>query len=162
MSERQVSEVIFSIANGIDEALSAAKLIERLITASHPCVVGWINGHTHQHAIRAVREDGAPGGFWQVTTASHIDWPQQARIVELLETTRGLALGCTVIDSATPVSYTGQENLADPAVLAALARELAANDWQVRGQIMADGGVGAGIVTDRNVVLPIDWPRAAD
>jgi hypothetical protein len=26
-------EVVFSIANGIDEALSAAKLIERLITA---------------------------------------------------------------------------------------------------------------------------------
>jgi hypothetical protein len=44
-------------------------------------------------------------------------------------------------------------------VLAALARELAANDWQDRDQIMADGG--AGIVTDRNVVLPIDWPRPA-
>ena len=62
-------------------------------------------------------------------------------------------------DSAAPVSYAGQENLADPAVLAALARELAANDWQVRDQIMAGGGAGAGTVTDRNVILPIDWPR---
>jgi metallophosphoesterase (TIGR03767 family) len=133
----------------------------RDVLLSHPCVVGWINGHTHVHAIEAIRADGAPGGFWQVTTASHIDWPQQARIIELLETGDGLALGCTVIDSAAPASYVGQEDLADPAVLAALARELAANDWQVRDQIAADGGAGAGAVTDRNVVLPIDWPRPA-
>ena len=37
-----------------------------------PCVVAWINGHTHVHAVTAVREEGAPGGFWQITTASHI------------------------------------------------------------------------------------------
>ena len=48
---------------------------------------------------------------------------------------------------------------ADPAVLAALARELAANDWQVRDQISAEGGAGAGIEADRNVLLAIDWPR---
>jgi hypothetical protein len=68
-------------------------------------VVAWVNGHTHTHAITAIRQDGAPGGFWQVTTASHIDWPQQARIIELLETPAGLALACTVIDSAAPASY---------------------------------------------------------
>jgi hypothetical protein len=46
---------------------------------------------------------------------------------------------------------------------AALARELAASDWQVRDQIAADGGAGAGAgtVADRNVVLPIGWPRSA-
>jgi hypothetical protein len=48
-----------------------------------------------------------------------------------------------------------------PATLAALARELAANDWQVRDQITADGGAGAGTAADRNAVLPIDWPRPA-
>ena len=47
----------------------------------------------------------------------------------------------------------------DPAVLAVLARELAANDWQVRDQISAEGGAGAGIEADRNVLLAIDWPR---
>ena len=51
--------------------------------------------------------------------------------------------------------------LADPAELAALARELAANDWQVRDLITADGGAGAGTAADRNVVLAIDWPRPA-
>jgi hypothetical protein len=60
-----------------------------------------------------------------------------------VETGSGLVLGGTVMDSAAPVSHHGHEDLADPAVLAALSRELAANDWQVRGQITAAGGAGA-------------------
>jgi hypothetical protein len=93
-----------------------------------------------------------------VTTASHIDWPQQARIIELLETDHGLALACTVIDSAAPAGYRGD---GDPADLAALGRELAANDWQLRDLITADGGAGAGTAADRNVVLTVEWPRRA-
>jgi metallophosphoesterase (TIGR03767 family) len=147
---------------GADRRVLAAELCALLL--AHPCVVAWVNGHTHVHAISAIREDGAPGGFWQVTTASHIDWPQQARIVELLETSGGLVLACTVIDGAAPASHraglTDPAGLADPARLAALARELAANDWQVRDQITADGGAGAGTAADRNALLAIDWPRA--
>ncbi len=45
--------------------------------------------------------------------------------------------------------------------LAALSRELAANDWQVRDEITAEGGKGAGTPADRNVVLTLDWPRTA-
>jgi hypothetical protein len=44
-------------------------------------------------------------------------------------------------------------------LLAALARELAANDWQVRDQMTADGGAGAGTAADPNVVLAVEWPR---
>ena len=156
---------------GADRRVLAAELRDLLL--ARPCVVAWVNGHTHVHAISAVREDGAPGGFWQVTTASHIDWPQQARIVELLETGDGLVLACTVIDSAAPARHgaghragagrgagaADQAELADPGRLAALARELAANDWQVRDQITADGGAGAGTAADRNTLLAIDWPR---
>jgi hypothetical protein len=43
--------------------------------------------------------------------------------------------------------------------MAALARELAANDWQVRELITPDGGAGAGTSADRNVILLVDWPR---
>ena len=129
----------------------------RAVLLAHPCVVAWLNGHTHVHSVTAVA-DGSGAGFWQVTTASHIDWPQQARIVEFLATPAGLAIGCTVIDSAAAAAYQGS---ADPADLAALARELAANDWQVRDLITADGGAGAGTAADRNVVLAIDWPRKA-
>jgi hypothetical protein len=62
-----------------------------------------------------------------------------------------------VIDSAAPARYLGNDG---PADLAALARELAANDWQVRDQITAEGGGGAGAAADRNTVLTIDWPRS--
>ena len=73
-----------------------------------------------------------------------------------------------VIDSAAPASHSASQGVgladqadqADPARLAALARELAANDWQVRDQITADGGAGAGTAADRNALLAIEWPRA--
>ena len=140
---------------GVDRRVLAGEL--RAVLLAHPCVVAWVNGHTHVHAVTAIT-DGSGAGFWQITTASHIDWPQQARIIEFLGTPGGLAIGCTVIDSAAAATYQGS---ADPAGLAALARELAANDWQVRDLITADGGAGAGTASDRNVVLAIDWPRTA-
>jgi len=140
---------------GAGRRVLAAEL--RAVLLAHPCVVAWVNGHTHVHAVSAVT-DGDGGGFWQITTASHIDWPQQARIIEFLATPAGLAIGCTVIDSAAAATYQGS---GDPADLAALARELAANDWQVREEITAEGGAGAGTAIDRNVVLAIDWPRNA-
>ena len=120
------------------------------------CVVAWINGHTHIHAVTAVHHEGSPGGFWQVTTASHIDWPQQARVIEVLQAEGALAIACTVIDSDAPAGFA---DLDEPGAMAALARELAANDWQVRDQITPDGGAGAGTAADRNVILPVDWPR---
>jgi metallophosphoesterase (TIGR03767 family) len=123
------------------------------------CVVAWINGHTHVHAVTAVREEGAPGGFWQITTASHIDWPQQARMIEVLEAAGAIAICCTVIDSDAPAAPAGFAGIDEPAGLAALARELAANDWQVRDAITAEGGAGAGTADDRNVILLVDWPR---
>ena len=64
------------------------------------------------------------------------------------------AIACTVIDGRAAATR-------DPADLAALARELAANDWQLRDLITADGGAGAGTAADRNVVLTVEWPRRA-
>jgi metallophosphoesterase (TIGR03767 family) len=141
---------------GADRRILAAELQELLL--AHPCVVAWLNGHTHEHNIRAVTDRSGSAGFWQVTTASHIDWPQQGRVVELLAIDGALVIACTVIDSAAPAGYRDTESTAD---LAALSRELSANDWQLRDQITAEGGSGAGTAADRNVVLPVDWPRAA-
>jgi len=140
---------------GADRRVLAAELRDVLL--AHPNVVAWLNGHTHVHSVTAIT-DGEGAGFWQITTASHIDWPQQARIVEFVATGSGLAIACTVIDSAAAASYEGGAETAD---LAALARELAANDWQVRDLITPDGGAGAGTAADRNVVLAVDWPRTA-
>ncbi len=54
----------------------------------YPNVVAWVNGHTHSQLGDAARARGRPavgGGFWEVNTASHVDWPQQSRIVELVD-----------------------------------------------------------------------------
>jgi metallophosphoesterase (TIGR03767 family) len=138
---------------GAGRRVLAAELRDVLL--AHPNVVAWLNGHTHAHAVSAITNGDT--GFWQITTASHIDWPQQARFIELLAVPGGLAIACTVIDTAAPAAYQGT---ADPADLAALSRELAANDWQVRELITPEGGAGAGTATDRNVILGLEWPRS--
>jgi hypothetical protein len=79
-------------------------------------------------------------------------------VIELLATDGGLAICCTVLDTAAPAACAGRGG---PADLAALARELAANDWQVRKEITDRGGAGAGTPADRNAVLLVEWPRPA-
>jgi len=98
-------------------------------------VVLWLNGHTHMNGI------AARGGFWEVTTSSIVDWPCQARVVELYETAGGeLAIGCTMLDH-------------DGEGLAGLHRELAAN---VPSRGFDDGS--AGKVDDRNTILLLPKP----
>lgn len=117
---------------------------------AHPEVVAWVNGHTHANRVTPHRRaDG--GGLWEITTASHIDWPQQARLVEVTDNDDGtLSIFTTMVDHAGPAS--GTWDLDDPASLAGLARELSANDWH-------DHGHGTGGVLDRNVELVVADPR---
>jgi predicted HD phosphohydrolase len=61
-----------------------------------------------------------------------------------------------VIDSAAPATPPTANG---PLALAALSREISANDWQTRSQIAA-GGAGAGGPSDRNVILTLA-PRVA-
>ncbi|MFE3881352.1 TIGR03767 family metallophosphoesterase [Streptomyces lydicus] len=109
------------------------------VLAAHPHVVGWINGHSHKNEIIA------HGSFWEVSTASHIDFPQLARVIELVDNHDGtLSLFTTLIESAAPhrtdfgdLSQTG---------LAALYRELSFNAPEARSDL-------AGTARDRNVEL---------
>jgi len=91
-----------------------------------PVVIGWLNGHTHLNQILAHRGTGG-AGFWEVTTASCIDFPQQQQMVELVDNRDGtISLFTTVVDhaaDATPGS--GGDYLS----LASRSRELASNDW---------------------------------
>ena len=105
-----------------------------LLLASN-CVVAWIAGHVHFHAAQYRGDDRR--GFWEITTSSLIDWPQQVRLLELLRIDDGagpqIALVSTVVDHASPVGDGfGRPALDDPAVLAGISRELAANDYRVR------------------------------
>jgi metallophosphoesterase (TIGR03767 family) len=91
----------------------------------YPVVVGWLNGHTHLNQILAHTRSG--GGFWEVTTASCIDFPQQQQVVEIADNRDGtMSLFTTVLDHASPVAPGASGSYLD---LAAQSRELAANDW---------------------------------
>jgi metallophosphoesterase (TIGR03767 family) len=135
----------------------------RQLLLRYPNVVGWINGHTHvNHIIPHQRPAGwsVPGGFWEVNTAAHIDFPQQARIVELVDNHDGtLSIFGTIIDSLAPLRWNGTRNVTE---LAALGRELAANDWQERvNRPDAQGHDGRrGAASDRNVELLVHAPFA--
>ena len=124
----------------------------------YPNVVCWVNGHTHEHAVRPVRASpsAAHPGFWQVTTASHVDWPQQSRVVELgVDAATGdVVVTTSVLDHLGQLDPRGYP-LEDPGTLAGWSRELAANAWQGR----RDGQVpGAGSPLDRNVQLVVPAP----
>jgi hypothetical protein len=112
-----------------------------------PRVVAVLAGHTHRNAIAPRRS--AAGGYWLITTASIIDWPQQWRALRLVQTAGGgVALETWMVD------HTGRPN--DEASLAGIARDLAFLDPQ--------GGRPAGAAgppTARNVrlFLPSRAPR---
>jgi metallophosphoesterase (TIGR03767 family) len=138
------------VATGGDPAprvLGDAVVAELL---AHEQVIAWVNGHTHKNQVWA-RPRAGGGGFWEINTASHIDWPSQSRIIEVADNRDGtLSLFTTVVDHAGPASYAG--NTADAIHVAGLARELAANDWHNRG----DGYRGT--VDARNVELVLPAP----
>jgi metallophosphoesterase (TIGR03767 family) len=119
-----------------------------------PNLVVWVNGHSHVNAIYAhPQTKGARlgGGFWEVNTASHIDWPEQARLVEIVDNVDGtLSIFGTIVDSAAPASNHGR--LDTPLQLAALSRELAVNDPQERQTHRR------GDPSDRNVELLVAAP----
>lgn len=120
---------------------------------NHPQVIAWVNGHTHTNQVWARRQDGLPGGFWEINTASHTDFPQQSRLVEVVDNQDGsLSIFTTMLDHAGPAAYGGR--LQDPVSLAGLSRELSANDWH-EVENNRRGAVGA-----RNVELLVRAARA--
>ena len=53
------------------------------------------------HGAHAART--ASGGFWEINTASHIDFPQQSRLIELADNRDGtLSIFTTMVDHAGP------------------------------------------------------------
>ncbi|WP_434970252.1 TIGR03767 family metallophosphoesterase [Microbacterium sp. bgisy207] len=122
----------------------------------YPVVIGWLNGHTHLNQILA-HADGERG-FWEITTASCIDFPQQQQVVEIVDNRDGtLSLFTTVLDHASPAVPGSSGSVAD---LASRSREFAANDW-AESPMMRRGSP-----LDRNTELllkaPFDLSRITD
>jgi metallophosphoesterase (TIGR03767 family) len=125
-----------------------------------PGVVAYVAGHTHENQITPYVRKDHRSGFWEINTASHVDWPQQARLIQIMDNHDGtLSLFNTVIDQAAPVAApaSGPANVFTNTQLASLARQLAANDPQGKG--IGTDKSGSGRRSDRNVELVIRDPR---
>ncbi|WP_223916455.1 TIGR03767 family metallophosphoesterase [Arthrobacter sp. NicSoilC12] len=92
-----------------------------------PNVVAWMNGHIHRHRVTPHKPKYETGGFWEITTASLIDYPQQSRIIELLDNGDGtLSIAATLVDHSSPESVIHEGPQTAPS-LAALSLELSGN-----------------------------------
>jgi hypothetical protein len=147
----------------------------------HPAVVGFVAGHEHENKVLPYERDpGAgpvEGGFWEIATAAHIDWPQQSRALDLVDNRDGsLSIFGTLLDhnsapnpGGAPAPRTAGEGGPPPSPdgrgaspesvtrLGSISRELSFNDPDSfngeDGRPDARGGEG-----DRNVELLVRDP----
>jgi metallophosphoesterase (TIGR03767 family) len=121
----------------------------------YPNVILYVNGHNHKNQITSYRRHYLiTGGFWEVTTASHIDWPYQSRIFEIAEGAGTTSIFTTMVDIDVPVDWRGLD-INEPKTLASLSREAAANDLQQRTSGVLNR---PGDLPDRNTQLLVPTP----
>jgi metallophosphoesterase (TIGR03767 family) len=143
-----MNNVLIGTGGTLSSRVLGSTIVKYLLTK--PQVIAWVNGHTHRNEI--IAHPGPLGGFWEINTASHIDFPQQGRIIELADNTDGtLSIFTTILDHAAEAAWDG--TLETPLALASLSRELSANDWQH----MDTGGAG-----DLNAELIVKTPPGYD
>jgi hemolysin type calcium-binding protein len=134
----------------------------RALLSEHHNVIAYVAGHTHENKVLACgSDDGCPAGgnWWEINTAAVADWPQQSRLIEVMDNRDGtLSLLGTltdpggplaVPDSGTPAAGFGNDQLAS------ISHAVTANDPQL-GDGTAEGGA-----QDQNVELLVDDPRTA-
>ena len=139
----------------------------------HPSVVAFIAGHEHENKVQPFERRTATGpvtgGFWEIATASHIDWPQQSRVLDLVDNLDGtLSIFGTILDHDAPPEPggapapepdgDGRGTVAESVKrLSSISRELSFNDPDSfngeDGRPEARGGEG-----DRNVELIVRDP----
>ncbi|HUS21228.1 MAG TPA: TIGR03767 family metallophosphoesterase [Aeromicrobium sp.] len=130
-----------------EERHSGSELVDLL--HRFPNVLAWINGHTHHNRITAHAARNPRQSFWEINSASHIDAPQQARVIEVARNRDGtVSLFTTMIDADSPLE-TGYDDLSLPG-LASLYRELSYNDPAYRDR--------QGSSRDRNTELILADP----
>ncbi len=110
----------------------------RCLFLRHPSVIAYVNGHEHNNRITPFGPAGGATragtssrhGFWEVNTASHIDFPQQSRLIDLVDNRDGtVSIFGTVIDhAAAPDPGLALSPGRLPDLLASISRELAFND----------------------------------
>jgi metallophosphoesterase (TIGR03767 family) len=128
---------------------------------SYPNLIAYVAGHTHANRVDEFRKGHRR--FWEINTASHIDWPQQSRLIELMDNRDGtLSLFATMLDTAAPIAAPapGAAGAFTGAQLSSLSRVLSWNDPQREGLESTSGaGSKQGRRADRNVELLLPDPR---
>ena len=126
----------------------------RALFNAHSNVIAYVAGHTHENKILPCgSEDGCPAGgnWWEINTAAIADWPQQSRLIELMDNGDGtLSIFGTLTDQAAPLAVPDSGTAAagfGNDELASIARAVTANDPQL-GEGTAEGGA-----QDQNVEL---------
>lgn len=133
--------------NAVVSSVRLGPEVEALLRR-HPGVIAYVAGHEHRNRIEP------HGTFWEIVTASHLEWPQQSRVIELAELQSGaLAIYTTGIDHAGPPRPTGSGSKR----LASIARELSLNEPQAENG--EDGRPDRrGTTLDRNTALLVPNP----
>jgi len=128
-------------------------LVEKLTDFNN--VFLWLAGHSHRNRI--THHGGSRRGFWQIETASLIDWPQQGRIVEIFQSSPGeISIATTMVDHCGTVAPdVAHLRLDDVHELAGLSRLLSINDWQRRFGPF-DVTQNEGTVMDRNRLITVE------
>jgi metallophosphoesterase (TIGR03767 family) len=135
----------------------------RTLLSANPNVIAYVAGHTHENKVLACGSDaGCPAGgnWWEInTSAGAADWPQQSRLIEIMENADGtLSLFGTVTDQAAPLGVPPHDTPAagfGDTELAAISHAVAFNDPQ------QGDGTGEGEAKDQNVELLVDDPRTS-
>jgi metallophosphoesterase (TIGR03767 family) len=124
---------------------------------AHPNVVAYVAGHHHTNRVTAHPRAGGQGGFYEIVTASEVDWPVQSRLLELMDNRDGtLSIFGTMVDQGGPIGAPPPGTLGRSfgrAELAALGRTFSFNDPQ------SENNGSAGTPLDRNVELVVPDPR---
>ena len=134
--------------------------------------IGHVDGHEHENSLREhdcrpnpLAPDYPPTQthFWEISTAAHLDWPQQSRMIELVDNQDGtMSLVLTMLDhdgfpnagGPQKPDYIANGHSGEQVLkLAGIGRELAYNDYQ-------NGRSSRGSTGDRNVIIVLDkaWP----
>ncbi|MCZ7529842.1 MAG: TIGR03767 family metallophosphoesterase [Acidimicrobiia bacterium] len=118
----------------------------------YPNVIAWVNGHTHTNTILPHSSPHVKNtGFWEINSASCIDYAQQQRLVDVVDNRDGtLSIFAIVLDHAGPASTNGSGYSVER--MASISRELAANQW------FDDPLAKLGKAEDRNTELLLSAP----
>jgi metallophosphoesterase (TIGR03767 family) len=126
----------------------------------YPNAILYVSGHLHRNDVRPFFRADAKGGFWQLNTAAHIDFPQQSRLIEVMDNRDGtLSVFGTMLNHGAPIAAPASGSPGarfSDRQLASLSRLLAANDPHRRD---VTGGVGLGRPHGRNVEVILKDPR---